>query len=181
VDAADPEALRMLAEALKGAGKGRITLRGESMLPTLQDGWDLHVLSLPAASLRVGDIGVFLHGNVLTIHRLIWRSQQDGKMWLIFQGDNNAVREKVAPDRVLGRVEAAEVPRDDGKAPLPFAVGADSRAWFYRSLFRLHQMLGGAFPGAAVPSEGEAPGRLYRLFRVLFRMVEPLFSPRPRR
>jgi hypothetical protein len=181
MNASDPEALRALADALQSSGNGRITLRGESMLPTLQDGWELHVRSLPARALRVGDIGVFIHGNVLIIHRLIWRKEQEGKMWLIFQGDNNAVRERVAPDRVLGKVEAAEVHRDDGKDPLPFIVGADSRAWFYRSLFRMHELLGGVLPGAAVPSEGEAPGQLYRLLRALFRMVEPLFSPRPRR
>jgi hypothetical protein len=181
VDGGGSDNLRILAQTLKNSGKGRITLRGESMHPTLHDGWKLHVRSLGAESLCVGDIGVFIHGDVLTIHRLIWRKQLDGKTWLIFQGDNNAVREMVAPDSVLGRVEAAEVERVDGRESLPFRVGRDSRAWFYRSLFRVNQVVSGILPGASVPLEGESAGFVYRVSRALFRMLEPLFSPRPRR
>ena len=93
--------LQLLAETLKASGSGRLTLRGQSMHPTLQDGWKLHVVALPAESLRVGDIGVFIHSDVLTIHRLIWRKKQAGREWLVFQGDNNPAREMVAPEAVL--------------------------------------------------------------------------------
>ena len=151
------------------------------MHPTLQDGWKLHVVALPAESLRVGDIGVFIHSDVLTIHRLIWRKKQAGREWLVFQGDNNPAREMVAPEAVLGRVEGAEVEREDGKAAPPFAVGRDERAWFYRSLYRIHRALLRALPGAGLPEEGESPGVVYRVLRGVFRALEPVFSPRPRR
>ncbi len=76
---ADPGTLRLLAETLRAQGWGRIPLRGESMLPTLRDGWNLHVRCLPAADLRVGDIGVFIHRDVLVIHRLIWKKSEGGR------------------------------------------------------------------------------------------------------
>ena len=37
----DPMALRLLSESLKTVGSGRIHLRGDSMLPTLREGWKL--------------------------------------------------------------------------------------------------------------------------------------------
>lgn len=179
---ADPQGtLELLCESLKACGAGRITLRGESMHPTLQDGWKLHVRSAPAAALRVGDIGVFIHSGVLTVHRLIWKKRTAGAEKLVFQGDNNAVRELVAPEAVLGKVEAAEVERTDGHAPLPFPVGSDTRAWFYRSLYRIHAPLQALLPGSGLPEDGEPPGPAYRLLRALFRVLEPVFSPRPRR
>lgn len=174
--------LDLLRESLKASGAGRITLRGESMHPTLQDGWKIHVRSLPAAALRVGDIGVFVHSGVLTVHRLIWKKRVAEAEMLVFQGDNNPVRELVAPGAVLGMVEAAEVERSDrGSTPLPFPVGSDARAWFYRSLYGLHSRLQVVLPGSSFPDEGERPGRAYRLLRALFRVLEPVFSPRPRR
>ena len=178
---APPDTLELLAESLKASGSGRITLRGVSMLPTLQDGWRLTVRSLSADDLRVGDIGVFIHGQLLTIHRLIWRKGSAGKEWLIFQGDNNPVRELVAPDAVLGMVEAAEAERPDGSYSPQFPVGSDERAWFYRSLYRAHGALSGLLPGTALPEEGQRPGLAYRTLRFLFRMIEPVFAPRPRR
>jgi len=173
--------LDLLRESLKASGAGRITVRGESMHPTLQDGWKLHVRSVPAAALRVGDIGVFIHSGVLTVHRLLWKKRAAEADMLVFQGDNNAVRELVTPEAVLGMVEAAEVERIDGSAPLPFPVGSDARAWFYRSLYRMHTPLQAVVPGLRFPEEGERPGRTYRLLRALFRVLEPVFSPRPRR
>jgi hypothetical protein len=173
--------MQLLAESLKATGAARITLRGESMVPTLQDGWSLHLRSTPPEDLQVGEIGVFLHGQILTIHRLIWKKRVAGKEWLIFQGDNNPARELVAPEAVLGRVESAEVEKVDGSVTLPFPVGADERAWFYRSLYRAHQGLTGLFPSSSLPGEGESGGPLYRVLRFMFRMVEPIFSPRPRR
>ena len=151
------------------------------MHPTLQDGWKLHVRSLSASDLRVGDIGVFIHHEVLTIHRLIWRKRAGGKEWLIFQGDNNPVRELVTPEAVQGKVEAAEVERPDGTSTPPMPVGSDERAWFYRSLHGAHEALSGFLPGASLPEEGQPPGLAYRMLRLIFRMIEPIFSPRPRR
>ena len=172
--------LQLLIDALKAVGSARITLRGTSMDPTLRDGWILHVRSLPAEQLRVGDIGAFVHGGLLTIHRLIWKKQAAGGLRLVFQGDNNPHREEVAPEAVLGRVEAAEQEREGANTSV-FPVGADERAWFYRSVYRAHGILAPLIPDAFPPSEDQPPGRFYRSLRFLFRRVEQLFAPRPRR
>ena len=181
MDLSGPDGLQLLLEALKSSGAARITLRGGSMHPTLQDGWRVQLRSVPAEELQVGDIGAFVHGNILTIHRLVWRKPIAGKAWLIFQGDNNAARELVAPEAVLAKVESAEVEREDGSFTLPFPVGSDERAWFYRSLYRAHRGLTGLFPSTSLPGEGQSGGLFYRSLRFLFRMVEPIFAPRPRR
>lgn len=181
MDSSGTVGLQLLLEALKASGSARITLRGESMHPTLHDGWRLLVRSLRSDELRVGDIGAFMHGQILTIHRLIWKKPIAGKEWLIFQGDNNPARELVEPEAVLGKVESAEVERPDGSFGPPFPVGADERAWFYRCLYRAHQGLTGLFPSTSLPGEGESGGVLFRALRLLFRMVEPIFAPRPRR
>jgi len=176
-----PDTLRLLADALKAVGSARITLRGESMHPTLREGWILHVRSLPAEQLRIGDIGAFVHGGVLTIHRLIWKKRTEAGWRLIFQGDNNPLREEVPPEAVLGKVEAAEEERGDGPAKAAFTVGTDERAWFYRTLYRAHDTLARWVPGASLPRSDQPPGTVYRILRFVVRRVEPLFSPRPRR
>ena len=175
-----PETLQLLVEALRAAGAARITLRGSSMHPTLRDGWILHVRSLPAEQLRIGDIGAFVHGGLLTIHRLVWKKRTEEGTRLVFQGDNNPRREEVAPEAVLGKVEAAEEEREGARTSI-FPVGADERAWFYRSVYRAHGILASWIPGASQPPPSRPPGRVYRALRFVFKRVEPLFSPRPRR
>lgn len=177
----DPDTLRLLCESLKASGAGRVHLRGESMLPTLREGWKLHIRSVPARELRIGDIGIFVHRNLLTIHRLVWKKVDGGRERFLFQGDNNPDREMVEEDAILGRVEAAEGEwsREGIQSPIP--VGNDSRALFYRTAFRLHSFLTTLIPAAAVPGEGASGGLPYRCLRACFRLLEPLFSPRPRR
>lgn len=176
-----PDGLQLLLEALKASGAARITLRGQSMHPTLRDGWRIQLRSISSDELRVGDIGAFLHGQILTIHRLVWRKCTAGREWLIFQGDNNAAKELVSPEAVLAKVESAEEEREDGSVTLPFPVGSDERAWFYRTLYGAHKRLTGLFPSTSLPGEGEPGGLSYRALRLLFRAVEPIFAPRPRR
>ena len=176
-----PDTLRLLRESLKASGAGRVHLRGESMLPTLREGWKLHIRSVPARELRIGDIGIFVHRDLLTIHRLIWKKVEGGRERFLFQGDNNPVREMVDEEAILGIVEAAEGEwsRDGVQSPIP--IGNDSRALFYRTAFRLHSLLATLLPAAAVPGEGASGGLPYRCLRACFRLLEPLFSPRPRR
>lgn len=173
--------LLLLMETLRSQGTGSITVRGASMHPTLRDGWRLQVQALPGSTLQVGEIGVFLHGGNLTIHRLVWRHHFDGNESLVFQGDNNAVRETVPPEAVLGRVVAAEAPREDGTFSSRFGVGEDSRARFYRLLHRSHATLSRRFPSLRVPPPGASAGAPYRLLRAVFRSLEGIVSPRPRR
>jgi len=177
----DPDTLRLLCESLKASGAGRVHLRGNSMLPTLREGWKLHIRSVPARELQVGDIGIFVHRDLLTIHRLIWKKVEGGRERFIFQGDNNPDRERVEADAILGRVEAAEGEWSRQGVQNPIPVGNDSRALFYRTAFGLHSFLTTLIPTAAVPDEGASGGLPYRCLRTCFRLLEPLFSPRPRR
>lgn len=171
----------LLVETLRASGGGSITLRGRSMHPTLQDGWRIHVRALSGHDLRVGEIGVFLHGGNLTIHRLIWRKSAGGKEALIFQGDNNPVREQIAPEAVLGKVVGAERMPGDGPSAPRFPIGDDSRARFYRLAHRSHALLSRAFPSLHLSESGAPPAAMYRLLRGLFRSLERIVSPRPRR
>jgi signal peptidase I len=173
--------LLLLMETLRSRGAGTITLRGGSMLPTLQDGWRVQVQAVSGSDLEIGDIGVFLHGGSLTIHRLVWRKRSQEKESLVFQGDNNVVRETVGPESVLGRVVAAEAERTDGTFSPRFPVGGDSRARFYRLAHRSHDFVSRRFPGLRIPDPGASPGAVYRLFRAVFRSLEGIVSPRPRR
>ncbi len=178
---ADPVTLRLLAESLRASGTGRIHLRGESMLPTLRDGWKVHVRSSPAESLRVGDIGAFVNRGVLTIHRLIWRKVDGGHQWFIFQGDNSPMREMVGPEAILGRVVAAEGEWARNGVSTPIPVGNDERAFFYRNAYRIHHLLSSLLPAARLPEAGIQGGLPYRCLRTCFRILERLFVPRPRR
>ncbi len=177
----DPGTLRLLRESLKASGAGRVHLQGDSMLPTLRDGWRLHVRSVPAGELRIGEIGIFIHRDLLTVHRLVWKKVEGGRERFLFQGDNSPGREMVEADAILGRVEAAEGEWNRDGVQSPVAVGNDSRALFYRTAFRIHSLLAGLIPAAAVPGEGARGGLPYRCLRACFRLLEPLFSPRPRR
>ena len=177
----DPENIRLLREQLKATGAARYHLQGRSMHPSLRDGWRLQVRSVPARELRVGDIAIFLHGSGLTIHRLIWKKVEGGRESFIFQGDNNPGRESVGADAILGRVEEAEGDWSRDGVRNPIHVGNDSRALFYRTAFALHARLAALIPSAAVPGEGASGALPYRCLRACFRLLEPLFSPRPRR
>lgn len=177
----DPETLRLVCDQLKAAGAALFHVRGRSMLPTLQEGWKLHIRSVPARELRIGDIALFVHGDGLTAHRLVWKKTEGGRERFILQGDNSPVRESVPAEAILGRVEAAEGDWSREEAGDPIPVGNDSRAFFYRTAFALHSRLVALIPAAAVPGEGASGGPVYRCLRACFRLLEPLFSPRPRR
>jgi hypothetical protein len=178
---ADPATLRLLADTLRASGAGRIHLAGDSMLPTLRDGWQLRVRAIPASELRVGEIGVFLHRDLLTIHRLVWKKIEAGREWFIFQGDNNPLREAVEAEAILARVEEAETGSTQGRTPGVIPVGRDERACFYRLAFRVHTNLARWAPSLRIPPQGGGAGRPYRCLRAAFRLLESLISPRPRR
>ena len=179
--AANPGTLQLLAETLRREGWGRIPLRGDSMLPTLQDGWRLHVRCLPASDLRVGDVGVFIYRDVLTIHRLVWKKIEGGREKYLFQGDNNRARETVEADAILGRVDAAEGAWSEAGNAQSVPVGADERAFFYRNAFRLHCWIAPVLPSLRIPEQAGRGSLAYRLARGCFQTFEKLIAPRPRR
>jgi hypothetical protein len=81
---------------------------------------------------------------------------------------------------ILGRVEAAEEDRSHSGIPLPFPVGNDTRALFYRTAHQIHSLVVRLVPGAALPGKEGPAGLPYRCLRACFRLLEPLFSPRLR-
>jgi len=177
----DPVTLRLLTDSLRASGSGRINLRGDSMVPTLRDGWKLLVRSVPAEALHVGEIVAFFNRGVLTVHRLVWKKVEGGRECFIFQGDNSPARETVESDAILGRVEGAEGDWNQNGLPIPIPVGKDERAFFYRNAYRVHSLLAPRVPWTRIPGE---PGRgrlLYHLLRASFRLLERIFAPRPRR
>ena len=151
------------------------------MLPTLQEGWRLRIRSVPAKDLRVGEIGIFVHRGILTIHRLIWKLKAGGREWYLFQGDNNSQRETVEADAILGRVEAGEPEESRQNRPVSIPLGKDGRAFFYLTAFRVHSLLARLIPSVGLPAEGRGASLPYRCLRACFRLLEPLFSPRPRK
>jgi len=179
----DPENVRLVCQHLKATGAATYSVWEEtpSMFPTLRKGWKLHVRSVPASELRIGDICIFVHRDQLKVHRLIWKKEEEGRERYLLQGDNNPEREMVEADAILGRVDAAEGEWNRDGIQSPVKVGNDSRALFYRTAFRLHSLLARIVPAAAVPDEGTSGGPAYRCLRTCFRLLESLFSPRPRR
>ena len=176
----DSLTLRLLIEALQKSGSGNIQVRGESMEPTLENGQQVHVRVVTSDALGVGQVGVFVSRDVLIIHRLVWKRREGGREWLIFQGDNSGVREKVEPSSVLGKVIRVETGRTPRGTLRSRPVGDDQRAFFYRNAYRLHSVLDSLVSGSRLPTNGERPGLLYRALRYLFRLCEQFFAPHPR-
>jgi len=177
----DATTLLLLAESFRSSGFGRIDLRGESMMPTLRDGWTVLVRPIPPESLRVGEIAVFINRGVLTIHRLIWKKLRDDREQFIFQGDNSAAREMVEANAILGVVDSAEMARGDAGVRIPVPVGKDHRALFYRTAYRLHTLAASLMPGLRLPVEESRGGFGYRALRRCFLFLEKAFSPHPHR
>lgn len=178
----DSTTLLLLAESLRSSGFGRIDLRGDSMTPTLRDGWTVRVRPVSPESLRVGEVAVFANRGVLTVHRLIWKKLLDDREQFVFQGDNSATREAVGADAILGVVEAVETaPGKEGVRNV-VPVGRDRRALFYRTAYRLHRLAASRLPGLRLPQQQRRPGGIgYRTLRRLFLWLERAFSPHPRR
>ena len=170
----EPITAELLGELLRRSGSAVIGVTGNSMHPTLQMGWRVHIRQATGADLRVGQIAVFRGERHLTIHRLIWRERAGGRSRLVFRGDYNRLRERVAPEAILARVVAVEVPgRRRGKEKV-IALEADLLTWFYRLTYAAYCVLRPVLPDTAPP--GRAPGPAGRAARALFAAAERTVS-----
>lgn len=95
----------ILLEALEGGSSGILHVRGNSMLPTLQEGTVVRIRPAGAEAIAVGRIAVFRKDRMLVIHRLVWKRRENGEIRYLFKGDNAPVIDRVEAARVLGVVE----------------------------------------------------------------------------
>ncbi len=170
----EPITAELLAESLQRTGSAIIAVNGNSMYPTLQMGWRVHLEPCRGEDLRIGEIAVFRGEHYLTIHRLVWRESDAGVARLVFRGDYNRARERVEPSSVIARVIALEIPSREPGTEKIVVIGTDVLTLFYRLAHGLASIiLRPILPKRAASSP---PGRLGRLARCLFRGVERTLS-----
>src|SRR5262245_34617964 len=102
------------------------------MHPTPQMGWRVILQPVRGEDLRPGAIAVFRTEHHLTGHRLVWIEEGPQGTMLVFRGDYNRVRERVAPEAVLARAIAVEAPSSRRTVGRIDALGSDVLAQFYR-------------------------------------------------
>ena len=170
----EPVTAELLAEALARSGSAVIAVNGTSMHPTLQMGWRVYLRPARGADLKVGEIAVFRGDRHLTIHRLVWKERGDGPARLVFRGDYNRLRERVAPETVLARVVAVEVPGPRKGMERVVTLERDLLSFFYLASFALYSLLRPILP-ASRPVE-RPPGFLGRAARRTFAALERLAS-----
>lgn len=169
----EPITAELLAESLQRTSSAIIAVNGNSMYPTLQMGWRVHLEPSRGEDLRIGEIAVFRGEHYLTIHRLIWRENESGVDRLVFRGDYNRVRERVEPSSVIGRVIAIEIPSQDHGVEKIVPIGADVLTHFYRLAHFLVRALRPILPKRTGTSP---PGRMGRMARSLLRGAERTLS-----
>ena len=76
---------------------------GNSMFPSLKDGWKIEIEPVEAEKIRVGDVIVFKR-DALVCHRVVGRFRKDNEFFLFEKGDNANNFCKIQAQKVLGRV-----------------------------------------------------------------------------
>lgn len=84
--------------------KNIMEVRGESMYPTLKEGWSAEISPAREEVLKIGDIIVFDIKGELAVHRIINKINLDGKSYLLQKGDNKSRPYFIEGNRVIGRV-----------------------------------------------------------------------------
>ena len=96
---------RMLKTHSKIIGN-EITIRGNSMFPTLINGEKV-IVDLSAKNVNVGDIILYQQYPAhLTSHRVVKIIDQKGLTFYLTKGDNNSECDPylVSPDRIIGKI-----------------------------------------------------------------------------
>jgi signal peptidase I len=169
-----PITAELLAEALKKSGSGQVLVSGTSMHPTLQMGWRVHVQPAKGLDLRPGEIAVFRGEHHLVIHRLVWIEKGPQGTMLVFRGDYNRVRERIAPEAVLGRAFAIEAPSSRRTIGRIEPIGSDVLSRFYFFAWLVSRPI-----AALIPKVGEKdirPGPAGRAARAVFAAIERALS-----
>ncbi len=109
-----PEAIRQLfIDLLREGYIIRSWAVGESMSPCIKKGDLLMVQPIEFEEAGIGEIVAYLRDeshSVLTTHRVVARGKDQGRRYLITQGDRNVYRDfpLVSPQDVLGKVVGIE-------------------------------------------------------------------------
>lgn len=170
----EPVTAELLAEGLRRTGTARIAVNGSSMHPTLQMGWGIYLKPVEGSELRPGDIAVFRTEHNLTVHRLVWIETGPEGPILVFRGDYNRLRERVAPAAVVARVVAIEIPGRKRGMEKVVTLEGDALTFFYRGTWLLHRALSPILP-RHTPTDGP-PGWLGRAVRAVFAGAERALS-----
>ena len=117
---------------------------------------------------------MFRGDHYLTIHRLVWKDRESEGGRLVFRGDYNRLRERVAPGAVIARVVAVEIPGRRRGAARVVSIEPDVLARFYGLAFGIHRLLRPLLPGGG--ATGRPAGRFGRAARSIFSGVERLLS-----
>jgi len=108
-----PEAIRQLfIDLLREGYIIRSWAVGESMAPSIKKGDLLVVKPIGFEEVRIGEIVAFRKEesqSVLTTHRVVARGKDEGRGYLMTQGDRNIYRDlPLSPQDVLGKVVGIE-------------------------------------------------------------------------
>ncbi len=170
----EPQTVELLAEALKKTGAAVISVNGNSMYPTLQMGWRVHLQPATGGDLKIGMFGVFRGERYLTVHRLVWRERGPEGERLVFRGDYNRLRERVPPEAVIARVVAIQIPGRRPGTERTLVVQPDLLTWFYRVVYGTAVIFRPLLPRPK--SASDRPGPLGTVLRGVFAATERVIS-----
>lgn len=99
------EEIKKQAELFFLANKTNILeIRGRSMYPALQEGWNAQVSPVKMKELRIGDIIVFTKRGELIIHRVVGKIKVNDKTVLLQKGDNESVPHSIQEAQLIGKL-----------------------------------------------------------------------------
>lgn len=102
-----------------------VTVQGDCMAPTLEDGQT--VLVLPAEDLRPGEVALLEVGGTLEIHRLLDRVRAGRRTWYVHGGDGSGACGVAGAGDIVGRVAAPACRRSPFRGRL-LGLGLRARA-----------------------------------------------------
>jgi signal peptidase I len=125
---------RLVTDLLRSGQAVRFKVSGMSMYPAVRDGEILVAKPVDPATLRRGDVGVFLSNDALRVHRIV-HVPGSGRDAFLFRGDASLTCDApVAADQILGQVISIRRGQKDYSIIGP---GYRFRSCLYAGLWRL--------------------------------------------
>lgn len=134
-----------------------------SMQPSIPLGSRIRIKASNGADCRVGDVTVYLDGNRLVAHRVLWSLGRGRRRWIFQKGDANRFGHWIAAAQVKGVVREV-FPAEDvggafpGKDPFSLPAARKSRRDFLVNLILAGpKLIMALFTGRRQASEEEKP------------------------